>query len=328
MAYSQEILHRAKVRLAQAKQAHEEEDAARISRIYREIPRLREIDLALRRTMAQVMAVTFQRGQDPAQAIVKIKEENLALQQERDWLLQANDLEEADLATTPICPICGGSGYIGARMCDCLKELCRQEQKNELTSLLGTRKESFDNFRLDYYSAEFDSRLGSSPRKLMELVFWDCQHYAKTFSLTSPSLFFIGATGLGKTFLSGCIARAVADRGFSVVYDTAVHVFSQFEAEKFGNFSQETHQSVQKYTLCDLLILDDLGTEMTTQLTISALYTLVNSRLSGGLPTIISTNLPVKEVESRYSAPIASRILGCYEVYKFYGQDIRMRPQD
>lgn len=324
MAYSEPVLQRARARLAQARQEHDQENEERIARIYRDVPRLKQIDQALRRTMAQVMAVSFRKGQDPSAAIAAIKAENQALQQERDWLLQVNDLEEADLTAAPICPVCGGSGYVGAAMCDCLKELCRQEQKKELTSLLGAGKETFDDFRPDYYSPDFDSRLGASPRELMELVEADCRSYAKNFSLASPSLFFIGATGLGKTFLSACIARAVAERGFSVVYDTAADLFAQFEQARFGPASPENKGRTDKYLQCDLLILDDLGTEMTTQLTISSLYTLVNTRLTAGRPTIISTNLPVGELENRYSAPIASRILGLYEVYKFYGRDIRL----
>ena len=325
MAYSQQVLSRAKARLAQAKQEHDDECAARIAAAYRDYPRLKELDTALRRTMAQAMAACFQQGGDPQAAIAKIKEENLSLQQERDWLLQTAELDEQDLTATPFCPACGGSGYVGAVMCDCLKELCRQEQKKELSSLLGAGKESFDQFRLELYSDSFDSRLGTSPRALMQAVFSDCQRYAKGFAPGAPSLFFIGATGLGKTFLSACIAKAVAERGFSVVYDGAGSVFSQFEQAKFGGFSQENLHRTDKYLQCDLLILDDLGTEMTTQFTISALYTLVNTRLSQNMATIISTNLPVTELENRYSAPIASRILGCYQVYKFYGQDLRLR---
>ena len=327
MAYSEQILRRAQQRLAQAKQEHDDEQQARIAAIYREYPRLQELDQALRRTMAQTMAACFQKGEDPQGAIAKLKEENLALQQERDWILQAAELDEQELALEPICPACGGTGYVGARMCECLMELCRQEQKKELSSLLGAGQESFDQFRPEVYSEDFDPRLGASPRAMMQMVFSDCQRYAKTFAPGAPSLFFIGATGLGKTFLSACIAKVVADRGFSVVYDTAGAVFAQFEQAKFGGFSEENLHRTDKYLQCDLLILDDLGIEMTTQLTISALYTVVNTRLTQNRSTIISTNLPIGEVENRYSAPIASRILGCYEVYKFYGQDIRLRPE-
>jgi len=324
MSYTEAIIQRARARLEQARDAHDREEQARLEQIFAQYPRLKEIEKSLRRTMTQVMAATFRAGSDPTRAIEQIKRENLALQQERDWLLQSIDLEPGDLEASAFCPECGGSGYRGAVMCSCLKELCRQEQKKELTSLLGAGRETFDQFRTDVYPAQYDARLGTSPRELMAMTLADCQHYARTFRPGSESLLFIGATGLGKTLLSGCVAKAVADRGYSVIYDTAISVFTQFEQAKFGPQSQR--DGADKYLQCDLLILDDLGTELTTQMTISSLYTLINSRMTAGLPTIISTNLPLSELEGRYSAPIASRILGLYRVYKFYGQDVRLHP--
>ena len=134
----------------------------------------------------------------------------------------------------------------------------------------------------------------------------------------------LGATGLGKTYLSACIARAVADRGFSVAYESAIRVFADFEAEKFGNRGEEASDPTRRYFACDLLILDDLGTEMTTQFTVSALYQIVNTRMLEHKATIISTNLPAAELERRYGAQTASRLLGSYELYQFRGNDIRM----
>ena len=208
-------------------------------------------------------------------------------------------------------------------MCDCLRELCRQEQKKELSQLLGSGKESFEHFRLDLYPAEYDPKLGASPRKLMQYVYNNALHYARTFTLESGSILMIGATGLGKTFLSACIARTVADRGYSVLYSTAMQLFSDFETAKFAR-STESADASRKYFTCDLLIIDDLGTEMTTQFTVSALYQIVNTRLLEGRPTIISTNLPAVELKQRYSPQIASRLLGVYECYSFAGDDIRM----
>jgi len=208
---------------------------------------------------------------------------------------------------------------MGAVMCECLQELCRQEQKKELSSLLGG-KETFDGFRLDYYTAEPDPNFGVSPRQLMQLKFNHCRRYAREFSRKSPSLLFTGGPGLGKTFLSACIARTVADNGFSVVYDTAGKLFSDFETEKFGGRGDAL---TRKYLACDLLIIDDLGTEMTTQFTQSVLYQVVNSRLMDDKPTIISTNLTDESLRQRYSAPIVSRLTGSYQVCQFLGQDIR-----
>ena len=321
MAYSQAIVQRAMQRLQSENEQNEQSSRARIAAIYEKEPRLGEIERELRRTAAHVLAATFRRQGDPVAAMQQLKKDNLALQQERDWILQAEGLEPDDLTVQPLCPKCGGTGYVGAQMCECLKELCRQEQKKELAALFGS--ESFDRFRLDLYPAQYDERLKTSPRTLMERTYRDTLGYAQNFTCASPSLLFVGATGLGKTYLSACIARAVADRGYSVLYSTAMQLFSDFETAKFAR-STESADASRKYFTCDLLIIDDLGTEMTTQFTVSALYQIVNTRLLEGRPTIISTNLPAVELKQRYSPQIASRLLGVYECYSFAGDDIRM----
>lgn len=319
MAYSESVLRRAQARLAQAKADHEAESDARIRSIYVQYPRLLEIDRGMRQSVAKAVAAAFRKGQDPAAAIAAIKEENLALQREREWILEANDLEESALEPSPICPHCGGTGYVGAAMCECLRELCRQEQKKELSSLLSG-KESFDQFRLDYYPAEPDPQTGISPRILMQNTFQHCRRYAREFGPKSPSLLFTGGPGLGKTFLSACIARTVADSGYSVVYDTAGKLFSDFEAVKFGG---DRADLTRKYLECDLLIIDDLGTEMTTQFTQSVLYQVINTRLMEGKPVIVSTNLSTDAISHRYPGPIASRLRGSYQLCPFLGNDIR-----
>lgn len=320
MAYSEGVLQRARLRLAQEKAQYDSEAEARRAQIYSAYPRLREIDQALRKSMAAAVATAFRQGDDVPQAMEAIKKENLALQREREWLLEAADLDEAALEPPPFCPHCGGSGYVGAVMCECLQELCRQEQKKELSSLLSG-KENFDGFRLDYYPTEPDPSLGVSPRQLMERTFRRCKRYAREFRLGAPSLLFSGGPGLGKTFLSACIARAVADSGFSVVYDTAGQLFDDFEAVKFGGDQRDL---TQKYLNCDLLIVDDLGTEMTTQFTQSVLYCVINDRLLQNRPMIVSTNLSDSALRQRYSPAIASRLLGAFEICLFLGQDIRL----
>jgi len=319
MAYSEAVLHRARERLLQEKNLYEAETAARRAQVLQAYPRLREIDQALRQSVAGAVAAAFRKGEDTTAAIAALKEKNLALQREREWILASAELDESVLDPPPFCPHCGGSGYVGSSMCECLRELCRQEQKKELSSLLGG-KESFDGFRLDLYPTEPDPNLGVSPRQLMERTFRRCRRYAREFGAGAPSLLFTGGPGLGKTFLSACIARAVADNGFSVVYDTAGKLFSDFEAVKFGGNQQDL---TRKYLQCDLLILDDLGTEMTTQFTQSVLYRVLNDRLLENRPVIVSTNLSDQALRQRYSAPIASRLLGAFEVCLFLGQDIR-----
>jgi DNA replication protein DnaC len=155
-----------------------------------------------------------------------------------------------------------------------------------------------------------------------------CRNYATRFSkYLIHNLFLTGDPGLGKTFLSACIARVVSDAGFSVVYDTAVSIFSQFEDAKFGR-GEDADAAVERYLSCDLLILDDLGSELTSTMSQSALYTIINTRLISDKHTVISSNLSMDAVRKRYQPMIASRLEGEYRELTFVGQDIRILRKD
>lgn len=322
MAYSAQVLRRARARLEQAKLERERENEAHRAAAYERYPRLREIDRELQQSMAE-LAIAFLK-KDSEETLGAIRTRNQTLQAERNWILEAGEFEDGYLDDTPVCTRCGGTGYDGSQMCSCLRELCRQEQKKELTSLLGSGRESFDTFRLDVYSDVYDPKLGTSPRELMRSNLNICKKYAAGFSAASGSLLFSGATGLGKTFLSACIARQIADRGFSVMYETAIRLFGDFETEKFGAQGGDGSLT-RKYFDCDLLIIDDLGTEMTTQFTVSALYSVLNTRMMEGKPILISTNLLPEALETRYSPQIASRIVGTFRLIKFAGDDLRRK---
>ncbi len=321
MAYSAEVVRRARERLAQAKADRESENQAHTEEAYRRVPRLREIDRQLKTTMAKAAAAVFASGGDVEEAIGQARAENMALQQERAELI-AQNFEEGYLDDSPVCDRCGGRGYVGSTMCECLAELCRQEQKKELT-LLTTGGESFSQFRLDYYPDRLDPNLKVNIRSVMEKTFQICRRYAHQFSLKSGNLLFSGDTGLGKTFLSACIARTVADSGYSVVYESAPHLFAKWERAKFSG-DEQARQEVEKYTACDLLIVDDLGTEMAGQFTTAALYMLINDRILRGMPTIISTNLNTSDLAQRYNPQIASRLRGSFTRLAFLGDDIRI----
>ena len=321
MAYSAEVVRRARARLAQAKEDRESENRQHLAEAYRRVPRIREIDLQLRRTMAQAAQAAFIQGSDGRELLEAVRKENRGLQQERALLAQEH-FEPGYLDESPICDICGGSGYIGTSMCECLLELCRQEQKKEVSILSGS-KEAFNQFRLDYYPDRIDPKIGASPRAIMERNFKICRTYALTFAPSSGNLLFVGGTGLGKTFLSACIARAVADRGCSVVYETAGHLFAKLEQAKFSP-SEDSRRETAKFNDCDLLIIDDLGTEMPGQFVTAALYTLINDRILMGKPMVISTNLNVEELSRRYSPQIASRLHGSFQRLTFLGEDIRV----
>ena len=322
MAYSAEVVQRARERLAQAKEERESENRQHLAEAYARVPRIREIDVDLRRTMAQAAQAAFLQGSDGREEMDKIRDRNLKLQNERS-VLAAMYFEEGYLDDSPVCDHCGGSGYVGSTMCECLQELCRQEQKKEVSILTGS-KENFNQFRLEYYSDEYNPQIGTSPRKLMERNFQSIRRYAMTFDPGAENLLFVGGTGLGKTFLAACVARVVADRGYSVAYETAAHLFTKLEHAKFTP-TEENRREAVKLTECDLLIIDDLGTEMPGQFVTAALYSLLNDRLIAGKPMLITTNLNVEEMGRRYSPQIASRIYGGFAGKTFLGEDIRIK---
>lgn len=322
MGYSAEVVRRARARLAEAKADRESENQQHLAAAYEKVPRLREIDKQLRLTMALAAQAAFQSGSDARTAMEAAREKNLALQQERE-AIAASCFEEGYLDDSPVCDKCGGTGYIGSTMCECLAELCRQEQKKELT-FLSVGQESFREFRLEYYPDRVDPKWGVNIRSVMEKTFEVCRKYACEFKAGAGNLLFSGDTGLGKTFLSACIARTVADRGFSVVYESAGHLFSKMERAKFGG-DENARAETQKYGECDLLIVDDLGTEMPGQFTTAALYSLINDRLLTGKATIISTNLNTDDLSRRYSPQIASRLRGSFTRVAFLGDDIRVK---
>ena len=319
MAYSIEVVRRARERLAQARANRERENREHLRMAYEQQPRLKEIDRQLRLTMAQAARAAFA-GTDAVRLMEEAKEQNLELQRERDWIIE-DQFEPGFLDEPPICPVCSGTGYVGSTMCDCLTELCRQEQKKELT-FLSAGRESFDQFRLDYYSDK-PTPAGYIPRVIMEKTYQTCRRYAFGFHSKAGNLLFSGNTGLGKTFLSACIARTVADQGYSVVYESAGKLFQTLEKARF-EASDDNRRAAAKYSECDLLIVDDLGTELPGQFVTAALYSLVNDRLLECRPTIISTNLSEDELVRRYNPQIASRLRGSYKRVAFVGDDIRL----
>jgi DNA replication protein DnaC len=322
MAYDGKIMRRALRRFEDDKQQREQRNRQRIETIFTREPRLREIDRELRSTMGRIITSALHRGTDPRPALNALRERNLSLQRERASLLEKMGLSPDCLDEKPNCPLCDDTGYRNGEVCRCLREYYSREQKKELSRMLDLGSQSFDTFSLDWYSEEYRSDLGFSPRENMEWVKKTCVRFAEEFNPgASGNLLLSGPPGLGKTFLSACIAREVSDAGYSVVYDTAVHVFERFEAQKFGR--DDAEEDVNRILTCDLLILDDLGTEMVTAFVQSALYQILNTRLAEKRSVILNTNLSVGEIGKRYSPQIASRIEGEYKALLFFGEDIR-----
>lgn len=320
MAYSAAVLLRARERLERQNDRRQRELEQRTKNAYARQPRLRDTERELRGTMSSVLAAAFDKGTDPLAAVEEAKSKTRALEQQAQDLLLEAGLPADYLTLKPVCPHCDGSGYRGAQMCVCLRELCRQEQLAELSALFPTGQECFDRFELRLYPDRYDPAFAASPRKLMRTTLDACKKYAEGFSRSAGNLLFYGAPGLGKTFLSACIARQVANAGFSVEYVSAVRLFADYEAVRFSGGEAD----LKKYEVCDLLILDDLGTELTTQLVISALYTLLNTRILERRPTIVNTNLRPDEIGTRYGPQLSSRFLGLFQRLPFAGNDIRL----
>ena len=323
MSYDPNVLQRAAEQLEQRRRARRTQIEQRRQKVYASQPRLAQIDRELRATMTGVFTAALRTGADPGPALAQLRSDNLDLQLERRAILGAMGMGPEDLDDSPLCAECGDTGWKGATMCSCLQELYTKEQVRTLSDVLDLGSHTFDNFRLDYYSAMPDPQTGASPRQTMELVYEVCLNYAHKFgSFYFKNLFLSGAPGLGKTFLSACIARTVSEQGRSVVYTSAGDAFARFEEQKFAR-DPGARDETRRYLGCDLLILDDLGCELTTQFVQSALYTIVNTRLTAGLHTVISSNLSMDDIAQRYSPQTASRLSGEYHVLHFEGQDIR-----
>ena len=321
MGYSAEVVRRARQRLESMRADRESLNRQRTAEAYAAVPRIRQIDIALRQSMALAAQAAFLQGGDSRAAMEQVKDKNLALQAERKALIEAN-FPAGWLDEAPICSHCGGSGYVGSNMCACLQKLCVQEQQKQLQLLSGSSAD-FAHFRLDFYPDRIDPKYGRSSRAVMEKTYQTCRQYAANFSALSGNLLFSGDTGLGKTFLSACIAKEVAAHGHSVMYESAPQLFTKLEKARFHG-DEAAQQECDKYSACDLLIIDDLGTEMPGNFTTTALYSLINDRILRGLATIISTNLPTDSLDSRYSPQIASRLRGDFRRVAFVGEDIRI----
>jgi DNA replication protein DnaC len=327
MSTNGKLLSRAREKLEKIREANLAEQQRRTARVYARLPRVREIDDALKAQMVALMGLTIRRRGDPAAEITALEKANLALQAERAELLVGAGLPMDYTDEIYSCPKCRDTGMIGGAMCGCLKKLYNRELTAELGTLLRCGDESFGKFDLTLYGTAPDARTGIVPRACMQVVYDTCLEYARNFGPASPNLMFQGGTGLGKTFLSACIARVVAEDGFSVAYESASAALESFETQKFSRDPDEAAAAgarVRQYLSCDLMILDDLGTEMVTSFSTSALYSIINTRLIGGKKTIISTNCTDEDLYRKYSPQITSRLEGEYDILTFIGRDIRI----
>jgi len=262
-------------------------------------------------------------GENAKAYIESLAESNLAAQERKKVLLRGAGFPEDFLAIQYTCALCRDWGFVSGRLCDCHSTLLRSLAFAQLSELSPARESGFAQFSLAYYDTATDIELGLSPRTQMSRILSYCQGYAAEFDLSAPSLLFHGETGLGKTHLSLAIAGQVVANGYGVVYGSAQNLLSKLEKERFSYNRERFGETEQTLLDCDLLILDDLGAEFSTQFTVAAIYNLINTRLLKSLPVIISTNLTAEELEQKYSRRIASRILSTYTAFQFLGRDIR-----
>ncbi len=299
------------------KDAHAAADARRAD-AEAHIPGLAELNRSLSSVGMRVMAEAVAAGENCAEKIAEIRRENgEMLAKKREMLVAAG--YPADYTDVKYeCEKCMDSGFVDGYMCDCMRRelIYAGYESSGIANLLRTQ--TFESFSLDYYKSNAEAY------KMMAMVLDYMKNYAESFKGNgSPNLLLMGGTGLGKTHLSSATAKKIIERGYDVYYVSAINMFSGFEFAQFGRSSSFVKESPERCFECDLLIVDDLGTEMTNQFTVSALYNLINTRMNLGKPTIISTNLTQNELRQRYSDRIASRVFGEYCPLLFRGVDVR-----
>lgn len=320
MSYSKTTLVKATQVLEGRRNKAQRTQIARHLAVTEKIPVISKYEAQLSETgLSVVKAIGM--GSDAQEYINQLSQLNLAVQEKIKSILKENGFPEDYLEIPYNCKICGDTGYHGGYICECRKELLRELAKKELASVSPSDRCNFDNFSVDFYPQPVDSALGVSPYKRMNEILEYCKCYAEDFDSESESLYMHGATGLGKTHLSLAIANIVAENGYRVIYDSAQNLLSSLEKEKFSySGSNEREKEILE---CDLLIIDDLGSEFSTQFTVAALYNIINTRINRSKPVIISTNLSETELEAKYTQRITSRIIGNYVSLLFLGKDIR-----
>ncbi|MBM7615550.1 ATP-binding protein [Alkaliphilus hydrothermalis] len=299
------------------------EKEQRIEEIYSKIPRIAEIDSEITRISINISRSILNQAGDPTKALSELKSRLEVLKQEKAFLLTENNVPVQYLEEQYQCAQCQDRGFLTTgEKCSCLKQqlINRAYSMSNLTNVLS--KENFQSFNINLFSNESVAGQDLSPRENMLQVLNVCEGFVFNFEKNNEeNLLFYGPTGLGKTFLTNCIAKALLDKGKIVVYQTAFKIFEVLEGIRFHNAQDKS--SYQLLFDADLLIIDDLGTEITNTFTNSELFNIINSRLLANKKTIISTNLTLKDIMTSYDDRIFSRLFSKYTLLKFYGNDLR-----
>lgn len=280
-----------------------------LSAAYTTNPKLTEIDNKLAELGAN-LAITALSGDTKKITTLKVLSQDLT--NEKNAILKKCEVPEI----TYDCAVCNDTGYVGGRVCECVKKLANSIMLSEFTKQMPLDDCKFENFDLNYYSDKNANRRMTSILNL-------CKDYVKNFNPhTSPNLLFVGRAGLGKTHLTLAIVSGVIEKGFTPIYGPCENLFSLIEKEKFTGENKGSYEAMIN---CDLLVLDDLGAEISTSISKATLYNLINTRMLSKKPTIINTNLEIDEIAEKYSARVTSRLIGNYISKEFLGSDIRQQ---
>jgi len=294
--------------------------------VYECIPRVRAIETQLKEISIWLARQILTNGRD-SKSLERLKRESDLLVSEKKQLM-ADSRFGADYFDTPFrCPVCHDTGFVGTARCACLKQRLTEKYYNCSNIGDALLHENFSTFDIGCYSAKVVESEGVSPRLKMKAVLDICKGFADSFINGRPSgnLLFYGKPGLGKTFLCNCLAKEILDRGATVLYMTAPKLFKALEAFRFEAQKEGEPEPLGIVTDVDLLIIDDLGTEISTLVTASGLFEILSERLLLNKPIIISTNLSPTDIMNQYSERIASRLVGDFRMLKFIGDDIRLR---
>ncbi len=298
--------------------------------VYSQIPEIKDIDEEISKLGLSLIKLVLQNPKDKDSIVADAKDKIDKLKEKKDALLNKFNVPSGYLEIIYNCKVCSDKGFLqSGQKCNCFKqEIVNEAYKmSNLSRMLNTQ--NFSNFDGSLFSAKKAEGFNVSPRQSISEIFNICDDFVKNFEIdNNENLLFYGDTGLGKTFMSNCIAKEILDKGHIVIYQTAFKMFEIIEDYKFKNADE--HISKDNYNNifeCDLLIIDDLGTELANSFTNSELFNILNTRLLNGKKTIISTNLTPSQLGEDYTQRIFSRIFDRFRMVKFIGDDLRWAQQ-
>ena len=294
--------------------------------VYKQIPEIKEIEDEISKVGLEMMKLVLKNPSNKDALTSEAKEKIQALTDKKQALLNKWNVPKGYLEIQYECNLCKDRGFLpNGKKCNCLKQAIINESYKMSNLSRTLEKQNQCTYDDSIFSDEIDPTEGISPRQNMQLILSDCDEFIYDFDKDNDkNLLFYGDTGLGKTFMSSYIAKELLDKGYLVIYQTAFKMFEIIEEYKFRN--SDKHLSREDYENlfeCDLLIIDDLGTELTNSFTISELFIILNTRLLNGKKTIISTNLNPAQLGELYSQRIFSRIFDKFKMIKFIGADLR-----